>query len=133
MSEATDATEVQTGTRVAAVLLIEATALAVADLDNDTTTEAEATAGLVAIDHAAKVASVHALLAIESRLGELVDHLGEVARLLRPRTADLGPAGILHNPHGLSVEDVTAAYERANPLRQSPAHRPDAHRRPVDP
>jgi hypothetical protein len=72
VNEPTDATEVQTGTRAAAVLLIKAAAVAVGDLDNDTTTEAEAAAGMVAIGHAANLASVYALLAIEERLGELV-------------------------------------------------------------
>lgn len=57
-----------------------------------------------------------AQLAIEARLGEVVDQLAEVARLLRPRSVDLGPAGIVHNAHGLSVEDINAAYERAEAI-----------------
>lgn len=104
------------GTRAAAVLLIKAAAEAVAELDSGPATEEEAAVGLVAIGHAATVASVHAQLAIEARLGEVAENLAEVARLLRPRSVDLGPIGIVHNPHGLSTEDVNAAYARAEAI-----------------
>ncbi|MGW6699611.1 hypothetical protein [Nocardia sp. NPDC055049] len=98
--------EYEPGTRDTAVLLIKAAAVAVADLDKEATSDADAAAGLVAIDHVVRMAGVHAALAIEARLGE-------IAELLRPRSVDLGSAGIVYNPHGLTPEDIAEVYDRA--------------------
>lgn len=115
MSETTDTATVP-GTRGAAELLLATAAAVLGQLDEDTATEAEAAAGFTVAGHLAEVASVHAQLAIEARLGEVVDHLAEVARLLRPRSVDLGAGGIVHNAHGLSAEDIDAAYARAEAI-----------------
>lgn len=112
MSETTGTYE--PGTRASAVLLIKAAADAVAELDNEATSEADAAAGLVVIDHVVRLASAHALLAIETRLGELAERLGEAAALLRPRSVDLGPFGVVHNPNGLTADEVAAAFDRAS-------------------
>lgn len=74
MTELTDLTgaEYETGTRGAAVLLIKSAAEMLGGLDVDATTDAEVVDCLKVIDHLVHAASVHTLLAIESRLGELV-------------------------------------------------------------
>lgn len=50
--------------------------------------------------------NLRALLAIEERLSEIVG-------LMRPRSVDLGPFGVVHNPNGLTAEQVAEAFDRA--------------------
>ncbi|MGW5377474.1 hypothetical protein ACWESM_18710 [Nocardia sp. NPDC003999] len=66
-------------------------------------------------------AGASAMLAVEARLGEVVDHLAEIARLLRPRTVDLGPLGVIANPNGLSAEDIAAVYDHARSVTAATA------------
>jgi hypothetical protein len=54
----------------------------------------------------AGMATASALLAVEARLGDLTE-------LMRPRSVDLGPFGVVHNPNGLTAEQVAEAFDRA--------------------
>lgn len=98
------------GTRAAAVALIQAAAKEAAELDKATSTDAEAAAGLTVIDHVVNVASVHALLAAEARLGEIATRLGELVEARAPRHVEVGSIRI---PPGTTREQIDQAFARA--------------------
>lgn len=98
------------GTRASVVLILQAAATQAAELEKTSGTDAEVAEGLVIIGHAVQVAGVHAQLAIEARLGQIADRMGELVEALNkaPTAIAVGePANITF------VGDPGDAVERA--------------------
>lgn len=101
--------EPRPGARASVVLILQAAATQAAELEKTSSTDAEISEGLVIIGHAVHVAGVHAQLAIEARLGQIADRMGELVEALNKAPA----ANAIGEPANITfVGDPDDAVER---------------------